>query len=199
MNNLQECAKTALNYFQTANAGFNEISYAKRLQGFAYLISKDYDQAIMSFKECFLLWQNISLYSLELANSLNDIGRAYRYSQNFLESEVFFQKALDMSINLNYNDGIATYTGNLANVALDQEHWEEAEIRARDALELAEKLGRKLIIGNALVYIGRALIGQKRYREAITYLQESIAIYTHLSSPRINEANELLIKCKQSL
>ncbi|MCK7480953.1 MAG: hypothetical protein M0C28_29915 [Candidatus Moduliflexus flocculans] len=53
------------------------------------------------------------------------------------------------------------YTGNLAGLALDREQWAEAESLAREALALAEKVGRQELIASDCHRLAKALLKQK--------------------------------------
>ena len=69
-------------------------------------------------------------------------------------------EALRIARKINYQDGMAYITGNLAELALDREQWPEAERLAREALALAEKLGRAELVGSDCHRIAMALLRQ---------------------------------------
>jgi hypothetical protein len=80
----------------------------------------------------------------------------------------------------------AIYTGNLAALALDRKQWAEAETLAREALALAEKVGRQELIASVCVHhIAKALLRQnKALPEARTFARRAVEIYTRLKSSR---------------
>ena len=62
-----------------------------------------------------------------------------------------------------YDEGVATYTGNLAVLALDREDWPAAESLAREALPMSEAIhrqgliahdNRRLAIGSRVFFAG---------------------------------------------
>src|SRR6185436_19793092 len=75
------------------------------------------------------------------------------------------------------------YTGNLAELALDQEQWAEAETLAREALALAEKVGRQELIAGDCHTIAKALLKQN--------LALSAAEGRNLDEARLSEAEAL--------
>ena len=78
----------------------------------------------------------------QLRPSLNAIADTLRRSSRFDEAESHFHEALALVETQDDREGVAIYTGNLAELALDRERWPEAEKRAREALPLAEKVGQ---------------------------------------------------------
>ena len=71
-----------------------------------------------------------------------------------------YGEALRIAQKINYREGVATYTGNLADLALDREQWPEAERLAREALALAEKIGRAELVGSDCYRIAIGLLRQ---------------------------------------
>ena len=75
-------------------------------------------------------------------------------------------------------------TGNLADLALDRQDWLAAEALAREALELAEALGRVELIGSDCYLPGQItrttrLVSQ----EALPYAHRAVEIYSKLRMP----------------
>ena len=64
----------------------------------------------------------------------------------------------DGTVHLDDAEGVATYTGNLAQLALDRTDWVEAETLSRDALRLAEKIGRQQLIARDCERLAVALV-----------------------------------------
>jgi hypothetical protein len=64
---------------------------------------------------------------------------------------------------------LAIYTGNLAALALDRQDWPTAETQAREALPLAEKVGRQELIASNNHRLAKALLRQGRAAEALPH------------------------------
>ena len=93
-------------------------------------------------------------------------------------------------------EGVATYTGNLAELALDRGHWQEAETLAREALSLSEPLGRKELIAEDCHRLANALARQGRGPEGRCHAERAVAIYTELRHPDLAAAQATLDECR---
>ena len=97
---------------------------------------------------------------------------------------VRYREALRIARSVSYPEGAATYTGNLAALALDREDWSGAEALAREGLLLSEKLGRQELIALDSQRVALALIQQGKKAEALSHAERAVSIYqTRLSSP----------------
>ncbi len=95
-----------------------------------------------------------------------------------------------------YSEGLATYTGNLAALALDQKDWLGADTLAREALPLAEKVGRQELVAANCNHIAKALVRQGQASDALPYARRAVAIYTQLGSPNLASAQKILRECE---
>ena len=77
-----------------------------------------------------------------MAFVLNDLAGAECENKDYPAAERDYRESLRIAKKVKYQEGIATFTGNLAELALYREQWAEAESLAREALALAEKVGR---------------------------------------------------------
>ena len=91
---------------------------------------------------------------------------------------------------------MATITGNLAELALDREDWPAAEQLAREALSLSEAVGKKESVGHQCWRLAKALSRQGRPSEGLPYALRAVDIYTHLRSPKLEEAQAVLKECE---
>jgi len=190
------CADRAGAHWQAARAGARERATAIWLRGLGHRLAKDDPAAISAYREALDLWRSLSPKSVEVATGLNDLGRVLRLSGQLDEAEAHFREALAMAKALPYPVGVATYTSNLALVALDREQWPEAERLAGEALKLAEELGRKELIAYDCSYLARALARQGRGVEGREHAELAVAIYTELRSPELAFAQAVLEECR---
>ena len=143
------CADRAAEHWATAHTGARERAVALRLRGRGHHVAKDYLAAMDTTREALGLFRSVSNESDDVAICLNDLGATQQACFQYGEAESSFSEALAMASALADREGIAIYTGNLAELAIHREQWPEAEGLARQALLLAEKLGRQELIASA--------------------------------------------------
>ncbi len=141
-------ADRAAAHWEAARAGARERAVAIHLRGLGHELAKDYPAAIAAYQEALALWRTLNPESVDVASGLNDLAEAERLAGDLAAAERDYNEALRIARKINYRDGIADYTGNLAELALDREQWAEAERLAREALALAEKIGRAELVGS---------------------------------------------------
>ena len=142
------CADRAAAHWQTAQAGARERAFAIRLRGLGHQLKKDYPAAIAAYREALDLYRTLSAESADVAIALNDLAGAERLSGDLAAAERDYREALRIARAVGDAEGVAVYTGNLAELALDREDWPGAETLAREALPLSEKLGRQELIAS---------------------------------------------------
>ena len=175
-------------------------TFAIRLRGHGYQLGKDYPAAIAAYREALEIWRSISPESDIVSMVLNDLGNAELSSKDYTAAERDFREAVRLAkINKN-NERIATHTGNLAGLALDREQWAEAESLAREALALAEKVGRQELIASDCDRLAEALLKQNRdLDEALSMSRRAVEIYTRLRSSRLQSAQETLEEIEKAM
>jgi len=191
------CADRASAHWNTARAGAYERASAIRLRGLGHQLAKDYPAAITATRKALGIFRSLSLESDEVAMCLDQLGSVLALLGQFEEAESSFREALAIASALADQHGIATYTGNLAELALDREQWPEAEGLARQSLKLSEDVGRKQLIATDCCRLAKALARQHRGGEGRSHAERAVAIYTDLRSPDLAEAQATLAECQR--
>jgi tetratricopeptide (TPR) repeat protein len=190
------CADRAETHWREAQAGARERANAIRLRGLGHQLAGDYPAAIAACREAVELWRTLSIESSDVALGLNDLASAERTSGDLDAAERDFREALRIALAVDYREGVAYITGNLANLALKREDWPGAEALAREALTLAEKVGRKELIASDCHRLAAALAQQGRKTEAFPHARRAVEIYTALRSPDLELAQQTLAECE---
>jgi hypothetical protein len=105
-------------------------------------------------------------------------------------------EALHIAQKVGDQEGVASYTGNLAELALDREDWVEAETLARTALRRAEAIGRQELIALNCGTIAQALARQGNVQAGVPFARRAVDILTRLGSPRLARAQKVLAECE---
>ncbi len=180
------------------DSGAWERAAAIQLRGLGYHLAKDYVAAIAAFNEALELDRATTLENEDVATGLNYRAEVERASGDFTSAERDFQEALRIAKKVNYREGVVSYTGNLANLALDQNQWIEAEEWAREALSLSEALGRLESIAINCALLSKAFARQGRQIEGLPYAQRAVAIFTKLRHRDLAEAQATLKECEDA-
>jgi tetratricopeptide (TPR) repeat protein len=138
----------------------------------------------------------LSAESADIARSLNDLANVEKDSGDLTVAERDYCEALRVARAIDYKEGVATYTGNLAELARVRNDWPQAETLAREALPLSEKVGRQELIASNCRRLADALVWQGKPAEALPYAQRAMDIYTRLGSPNLENARVTLRKCE---
>jgi tetratricopeptide (TPR) repeat protein len=181
-------------------------AFATRLHGIGYQLNKDYSAAIAAYSEALKIWHSISPESEDVCLALESLADAEHADKNYPAAERDYREALRIAKKNNSHEGIAQYTGNLAELALDREQWAEAESLAREALALDEKVGRQELIANDCRNLAIALFKkssksdwQSDLQEALSMSRRAVEIYTRLRHPSLQSAQETLAKIESAM
>jgi len=188
------CADRAENYWRQGSA--RERALALRLRGIGHSSAKDYGAAISAFRHAVELWRTLSAESEDLSIGLIALAAAEHSNRDFEAAERDYREALRIAQAVDYEQGIATSTGNLAALALDREDSTAGEVLAREALSMSEKIGRQELIASNCQRIAIALTGQGKKNEAFPYAQRAVNIFARLNSPSLARARKTLAKCQ---
>ncbi len=190
------CADRAEIHWREVQAGARELAVAIRLSGIGHKLAGDYPAAIAAYGKAVELWRTLDQEGEEVVIGLNSLAEAERYSGDFSTAERDYHEALRIARAIDYREGVAMLTGNLALLSLDREDWPGAEAPAREALSLAEKVGRKDLIASNCRCLALALARQGQKSEALPHAQRAVEIYTALRHRYLEEARRVLAECE---
>ncbi len=200
------CAKRASIYWKDSDPYHKAIAIS--LRGKGYEMQEDYPAAITAYREALEIHRNISSESNNVSSMLNDLAGAERSNKDYPASEYDFREALRIAKKVNYREGVAYMTGNLAVLALDRAELaedkapvlSEAEGLAREALTLAEKVGRQELIARNCHHIAKALLKQNCANdEALSMSRRAVEIFTRLRHSDLQSAQKTLAEIERTM
>ncbi len=189
-------AARAEEQWRIAKAGDRERAVAVQCRGHGYYLKRDYPSAVAAYQESLALDRTMNAESVDVAIDLNWLANAEKDSGDFAAAERDYQESLRVARTVGYQEGIVTVAGNLANLALAQKDWNAAERLAREAVSLAEKLGRLELSGSDHRHLATALIRQGKAAEALPHAERAVDIFTRLNSPELERARSILKECE---
>jgi tetratricopeptide (TPR) repeat protein len=183
-------------HWREAHVGARERAAAISLRGDGHQFAGNYTAAIAAYREAVELSRTLRPTSEDVAINLNNLAEAERLSGELDDAERDYREALRIAQGTTYREGVVFITVNLALVALDRGDWPSAEAIAREALPLAEKVGRQELTATNCLCFAVALINQGRKQEALPYAQRAVEIYTALRSSNLEVARRILAECE---
>lgn len=190
------CAERCAGHWRQAGCGAREQAGAIRLRGIGHELQKDYPAALAAYQQSLVLRRSLNPESVDAAIGLNDLAEVKKASGDLDGAEADYREALRIARKLDYSEGIAYMTGNLAELSLTRSEWPEAERLAAEALALAEGLGRVELIASNHHSLAKALLNQQRAADALPHAHKATAIFTTLRSPDLTEAEATLAACE---
>jgi tetratricopeptide (TPR) repeat protein len=191
------CAGRAAAHWKTAKAGGRERASALRLRGVGHELKKNYPAAIAAYREALELHCSLAAESADVARVLSDLADAENSSGDFAAAERDYREALRVARTVGFAEGVASFTGNLAALALQQEDWLEAETLAREALPLSEGVGRQELIGLDCHHLATALVRQGKTADALPHARRAVGIFSRLGMlSEIRAASATLKECE---
>ena len=182
-------------HWKAARVDAAKGAYATWLRGVGHAYAGDYPAAVAAYREVLALWRSLSPKSENTAACLNSLAVVLNDLGELDEAEAYLRESLAINKALADTEGVAMNTCNLADLAVDREEWPEAESLSREALNLAEEIGRRELIAESSRLLAKALSHQGRGVEGLYHAKRSIVILTELRSPDLIKAQAVLEEC----
>ena len=198
------CAARVASYWKDSTP--NKKAIAINLYGIGYELKKDYPAAIAAYRDVLEIRRTISPESINVAKALSNIARIEHLNKDYTAAERDYREALRIGKKNKDYEGIAIRTGELASLALDREQWAEAESLAREALALAEKVGRQELIAGDCHNLAKSLVRAQHaapqrdasLQEALSLSRRAVEIFTRLRHPDLQSAQERLAEIEKA-
>jgi nucleoside phosphorylase/tetratricopeptide (TPR) repeat protein len=192
-----ECAARCESHWRKAGAGARERALALSLRGNGYQLARNYPAAIAAYREALELDRALAPESMDVAADLNALASVELNADDYAASKRDFREALRIARRHKDREGIANYTGNLAEWALSRQDWLGAEALARKALKAAEGVGRIELIASDCRRVAVALARQGRNRDGLPFARRAFEIATKLGQlDDIKRAEAALKECE---
>ncbi|HEX4630367.1 MAG TPA: TIR domain-containing protein [Chthoniobacterales bacterium] len=176
----------------TKASGARERSFVFYLRGVGYHMTKDHEAATKAYREAIEPLRALNDESAHLAMVLNALASSEKAAGNLDACERDYREALRISQAVDYREGVAYITGNLAELALERQDWHASEILTREALLSSERIGRRELIASQCRRLAVALLRQEKKSEALPYARRAVEIFGSLRSPQVKAARAVL-------
>ncbi len=190
---LLECVKRIGTYW--AGAEGRERVFFERLKGQAALVVQDYPAAIAAFQQSLALQRAHDPDGVDVTLALNSLAEAETYTGDLALAEQHYQEGFQLAKQKNYLKSLAVIACNLAQLAVRQGKWGEAETRALEAFKQLEAFQSQDLTARNSLTLARALAQQGRSAEGLPYAARAVEIYTRIRSSEVEEAQTLLKEC----
>jgi tetratricopeptide (TPR) repeat protein len=193
------CAdRAAAHWSKAVKAGALEQGRVTRLHGLAHQRAKNYSAAIECCREALKLWQMVAKEHPDIIpRGLNTLAENEHLSGDLVGAERDYSEALRIARAIDYQQGIRTYIGSLAELELDRCDWLKAEKLAREALALCEKVPHEEMIAENCHRIAKALLGLGKGAEGLAFSRRAEVIFTKLRSPKLEAIRITLRECEE--
>ena len=198
-NGVLAASERCANHWQQAGGAVREQAIALRLRGYGHHQLKDYAAACSVLAQALALDRTLAAESRDVAIGLSSLAISQKASGELVAAKASYNEGLRISQKINDSEGIGIFSGNLADLALQQQDWPTAAKLAAQALQLAGDIGRQELIAWNHSTLAEAMLAQQQPATALPHAQQAVAIYARLTSPSLAYAQATLAKCQQAL
>jgi tetratricopeptide (TPR) repeat protein len=193
---LASAERSAAYWNKDSSSSAHEKAVALRRRGLGYQLRKDFPAAIEAMKDALDLWRAFAPEDMGFAVGLTSLAEVEQRQGDYAAAERDFGEALRIAKAINDHESVAIIIGNLSELALDREEWASAEAQARDALALAENVGRKELIGSDCWRLAKALARQGKPADGLPFALRAVEIFMQLRQhDQLKEARAALAEC----
>ncbi|HTP09023.1 MAG TPA: tetratricopeptide repeat protein [Anaerolineae bacterium] len=190
---LKECARRVSTYWSAPSV--HERVFAVRLVGQVAMAEWDYPAAVAAFQESLDLQRAFDPDSPEVALALNSLAGAEARAGDYAAAEQHYREGFELAIRKNYPKHQAHIGCNLARLAVRQQKWAEAEVRARTAFVLLESFQSQDLNARNNLTMAQALVGQGRSAEGRPYAARAVELFSRMRSFDLGDAQAILKEC----
>jgi tetratricopeptide (TPR) repeat protein len=133
--------------------------------------------------------------SSDVSLALNSLAGAEAQIGDFAAAEQHYREGLELARQNQYLKNQAHIGCNLARLAARQQHWADAEARAREAFVLLESFQSQDLSARNCLTMAQALARQGRSAEGLPYAARAVEIYTRMRSSDLENAQPILKEC----
>ncbi len=194
---LLACATRCTNHWtKDRRAKEREWASALKLYGAGHKLEKKFPEAVKAYIKSYDIYVAIAPESEDVASVLNNLAEVEQMMGDFPSAQHHYREALRIAEKINYDEGVAAYTGNLAGLALHCRKWLEAEELAKDALVMAERIGKQELIATNCRRIAKAFARNDKPAEGLDYARRAVDIFSRLRQPdELEKAQAALREC----
>lgn len=152
-----------------ANLVPSEENKAKALNvnGMAYYVNEEYDQAIDYFLDAARILETIET-DIKIYQIYSNVASCYNIRNDFDNTETYFQRALDIAQSKTDSVWIANIQNNLAVLYMQNERYDQSNSMIEKALDYYTSKGDTLMMGITYMNAGNLKTFSQDYPEAIT-------------------------------
>jgi ATP/maltotriose-dependent transcriptional regulator MalT len=191
----EACVKRAEISWQSSG-GQTELGAVARLQGEIRRLRGDDEGAMAAFQQALDHIRAVAPRTDNVAICLSLVGATARRLGHYETAQLNYYEALDIARATNFSECVAMITGELALLAIERSDWKSASSFSREALDLAEDLGRQDIIAVNQERLATALVHQGQVVAALQYARHAVATLSRLGSERVEQARKTLALCE---